>query len=74
MASLFQNTMLHKGPGIVWYSSYANGPFHDGRDSLSRVESEEQYKRHYYLEYGFMLALGISIWIAIGRLEQRPGG
>ena len=55
-----QKTWNHKGPGMVW-----------DPDAGSHMESEAQYKRYYYVEYGFLLALGIYGWIGILRAEAK---
>jgi hypothetical protein len=64
-----QETYRHKGPGIVTYES-GSTVFETGSEFDVTV-SEAKYKRHHYVVYGFLLALGIYGWIGILRAEAK---
>jgi hypothetical protein len=64
-----QETYRHKGPGIVTYES-GSTVFETGSEFDVTV-SEAKYKRHHYVIYGFLLALGIYGWIGILRAEAK---
>jgi hypothetical protein len=50
-----QDTWRHQGLGIVWYE----------QPDRAEPVSEQQYKRHHYTMGGFMLILGLVLWIVI---------
>ncbi len=52
-----RDTWRHRGAGYVTY---------DEPERTERV-AEGQYKRHNYVMGGFMLALGLSLWVVVAK-------
>ncbi len=56
-----QETIRHKGPGIVHHGDGERGP------EWSERVSESQYKRHNYAKSGMMLAIGLVLWYFVAK-------
>lgn len=60
-AAGLQDTIRHKGPGVVHYGDGERSP------EWSEEVSESQYKRHAYVSNGFMLGLGLMFWFIVAK-------
>lgn len=54
-----QDTMPHTGPGVVHYEHHWE------------EVSERRFKRHNYVESGFILSLGVLFWIIVARAAKK---
>ena len=54
-----EDTMRHTGPGVIHYE-------HDWEEV-----SESRFKRHYYVESGLILSIGVLFWIIVAREAKR---